>query len=30
MPTTDGFNLRGAAIPSSARVPTFTGREEIS
>lgn len=30
MSTTDVFNLRGAAIPSGARVLAFTGREEIS
>jgi uncharacterized protein involved in type VI secretion and phage assembly len=30
MSTADVFNLRGAAIPSGARVPAFTGREEIS
>ncbi|TAK27967.1 MAG: type VI secretion system tip protein VgrG [Myxococcaceae bacterium] len=30
MSMSDVFNLRGAALPSSARVLAFTGREEIS
>ena len=30
MSMTDVFNLRGAALPHSARVLAFTGREEIS